>query len=558
MQRAIPRAPLLALFTAVLVLIAAAPPPERGRRGGVAADHPLASRAGAEVLAAGGNAVDAAIAAALASGVVQPAGSGLGGGGFALVVGPGGGDPLVLDFREVAPGAAHRDLFADRAPDASRLGGLAVAVPGEPRGLVRLHREQGRLPLAAVARPAQRLAKEGFTAGAHLTAALDALGSAAGPLSQGLFAAPPPRRGEPVRRARLASALEALVRTGGEAFYTGPVAEDLLAATQATGGVLTAADLAGYAPRPRGALTGAYRGWTVLAMPPPSSGGVVLLQALQVLEALPPAQHPHNSAEHLHLLTEVMKHGFADRARHLGDPDRVKVPVERLLSRARVEEVRRAIVPSRTQEPAAYGAPVDPGRDAGTLHISAVDAEGRAVALTTTINTSFGSRVVSGRYGILLNNEMDDFVARPGQPNAFGLIGSESNAVAAGARPLSSMSPTVLISPDGQTRLVVGASGGPQIISGTLQAIVNIIDFGMDPAAAVSAPRVHHQWQPDVLVVEPGVSADTVALLRARGHTVQVQPHYSSVQAALWSGGPSPEAACASDPRKGGVPAAID
>jgi gamma-glutamyltranspeptidase/glutathione hydrolase len=259
------------------------------------------------------------------------------------------------------------------------------------------------------------------------------------------------------------------------------------------------------------------------------------------------------SAALWHLQAEAMKHAYADRARHMGDPDRVSVPLQQMLASDRVAEIRASFDPQRTLSPERYGTRLDIGKDGGTQHISVIDQEGLAVALTTTINTSFGSAVFSPRFGLLLNNQMDDFVARPGQPNAFGLVGSEANAVAPGARPLSSMSPTVLISPDGRRRIAVGASGGPFIISSTLQTIVHMIDFGMDPATAVAAPRMHHQWAPDELVVDEGTPVEVVVALQARGHKVRQMPFFSAVEVVDWS---AERQLGASDPRKGGRAAA--
>ena len=288
-------------------------------------------------------------------------------------------------------------------------------------------------------------------------------------------------------------------------------------------------------------------------MPPPSSGGAVLLQVLAVLEGYELPTYGHGSADLYHLYAEAFQHAFADRARYMGDPDRIDVPTEAMLDPERIAEIRRQILPGRTFDREYYGTAIDIGRDAGTLHISVLDDDGMAVALTTTINTSFGSRVVGTRSGVLLNNEMDDFVARPGVPNAYGLVGSEANAVAPGARPLSSMTPTVLISPEGDRRIVVGASGGPFIISSTLQVIVDIIDFDLDPSEAVSAPRMHHQWAPEKLFIDADVSPDTERALIGRGHTVQRFPFFSSVQVVVSEGEGSERAVYgAADPRKGG------
>ena len=565
MSRRAPPGAAALLGLLALALCGAAPPPEWSPSGMVASDHPLASAAGAEILAAGGNAVDAAVATALAAGVVQPAGSGLGGGGFALVLRP-EGQARVLDFREVAPAAADREMFVRAAAagdeDASRTGGLAVAVPAEGPGLAALHASMGRLSLARVAAPAIRLAARGFPLGAHLATSLSRLGDGGGPLSALLFGtrarasdtAGPPHRGQQVRRRALARTLRAFAATRGEVMKRGWVAADMVAATRAAGGLLTEADLAADTVVERAPLVGRYREWTVTTMPPPSSGGAVLLQALAVLEGYDLRAMGAGSSALWHLLAEVGQHAFADRARLMGDPDRVAVPLDRILAPTRVQAVRAAFDPDRTLPAEAYGLPVDPGQDGGTQHISVVDDQGLAVALTTTVNTSFGSEVVAPRSGVLLNDQMDDFVARPGVPNAFGLIGSEANAVAPGARPLSSMTPTVLSHPDGR-RIVLGASGGPTIISATLQAILSIVDFDMDPAEAVSAPRMHHQWQPRVLSVDEGTPADVVEGLRARGHEVRQVAAFSAVQVVVREA--DGDLLGASDPRKGGAPAGV-
>jgi len=521
----------------------------------VAADHALGSQAGAEVLAKGGNAVDAAVATALAVGVVQPAGSGLGGGGFAVVLLP-DGETHVVDFREVAPAAATQDMYQQAPePTASRIGGLAVGVPGEGSGLVALHSRWGRLSLVDVAAPAIRLARDGFIVEPHLARALRNAGDAAEALSEGLFGTNViPSEGDLVTRLRLAKTIEAFSTTSGKALVSGKIAGDIVNAVRSSGGILTRADLSAYSPKDRQPLVGEYRGWRVVTMPPPSSGGAVLLQVLGVLEAKELSGTDAHSAAYYHRLAEAMKHAFADRARWMGDPDRVNVPIDQLLSRERIEAMQRDFNPARTHESDHYGTPIDVGTDGGTQHISVLDKDAMAVALTTTINTSFASRVVAPKSGILLNNEMDDFVARPGVPNHYGLVGSEANAVAPGARPLSSMSPTILVSPDGDEHIVIGASGGPFIISSTLQAIVNVVDFGMDPAEAVSVPRMHHQWAPNVLFVDTHTSPDTIAGLEALGHTVKTMDFFSSVQMIH---GTTEGMRGASDPRKGGWPAGV-
>ncbi len=534
---------------ALVVFLGVAPPPERGGAL-VVADHRLASRAGAEVLARGGNAVDAAVAAALSAGVVQPAGSGLGGGGFAVVHLPGAPD-TTLDFREVAPASASADMYrsADGGVDpmASTDGPRAVAVPGEPRGLAELVRRFGRLSLAEVAAPAVQQAREGFEVEPHLAGALarTSYGEVKALLSVG---GRPATVGDRLARTSLAQTLARWARTGGEALNTGSGAGAIARVSQ-----VTEEDLRAYRPKDRQPLVGHFRGRTVITMAPPSSGGVALLQMLAVLDGFELEALGHNSSEHLHLLAEVMKHVYADRAHFLGDPDFVEVPTARLLAEERRDAIRRAFWPGRTFEPEHYGSRIAPPRDAGTQHISVVDARGGAVALTTTINTSFGAGVVVPELGVVLNDEMDDFSAAPGVPNAYGLVGNEANAIAPGKRPLSSMTPTIVLDEQGQVELVVGASGGSTIISATTQVLLDVLVWDMDPQEAVAAPRMHHQWIPDILRVEPGIPADVIRNLEARGHVVEVGEAISSVQVVARRAGALEGGA---DPRKGGWPAA--
>lgn len=545
-----PVAVRMIFFAPLLAFLLAVAPVVRGRAM-VAADHALAAEAGAEVLGGGGNAVDAAVAAALSGGVVQPAGSGLGGGGFAVVRLP-GADPVVLDFREVAPARATRDQY--RTPGggvdgaASKDGPSAVAVPAEARGLAELVRRYGRLDLAAVAAPAIRQARDGFPVGRHLARAL---GRTPYPQVRALFTVGGriATEGDVVRRPVLASTLERWAATGGEVVHAGEGA----AAVAAIGGP-TVEDLAGYRCKDRVPLVGRYRGHTVITMPPPSSGGVALLQLLGVLEGYDLRALGRGSADYVHLLAEAMKHAYSDRAHHLGDPDFVEVPLERLLSAERIDGIQAAIRPTRAFAPDHYGPLLAPPADAGTAHVSAVDAEGGAAALTTTINNPFGSGVVVDALGIVLNDQMDDFAAAPGVPNAFGLVGAAANEITPGKRPLSSMTPTIVLDADGRVVVVIGASGGSQIISSTLQVLVAVLDFGLDPQEAVTVPRMHHQWVPDVLVVEPGHGPEVVRELEARGHHVTQEEHFSAVQVLVrqpdgsWAGG--------ADPRKGGWPAA--
>ncbi len=494
--------------------------------GAVAADHVLASEAGARMLRLGGNAVDAAVAAALSSGVVQPSGSGLGGGGFALVVEP-DGTPHFLDFRETAPAAAKKDMYQAQGAS-SRDGGLAVAVPSEGPGLAALLERFGRLPPATVAAPAVDQASRGFQEGSHLTESL-----VDHPPMGALFV----QQGDRLTRPLLARALKAWGATGGRAFRDGWVARDFVAAADAAGGVLTLDDLRDYRVQERVPLTGSWHGYTVVTAPPPSSGGVAILQMLEATDGVPG----------LPCRVEAARHAMADRAVFGGDPGFVNVDTTALLAPERIAAIRADCGPT-TFPPEHYGS-VETREDHGTLHISVMDGRGMAVALTTTINTSFGSGVIAPRSGIVLNNEMDDFTTRPGLPNAYGLVQGENNAVGPGRRPLSSMSPTVVLGPDHRPVLAVGASGGPFIITATYQVIEGILLDGMSALGAVSAPRWHDQWLPNVVTVES--AEPRTAELTAAGHTLVVLARpFCSVQAVHRLDDGTFDAA--SDPRKGG------
>jgi gamma-glutamyltranspeptidase/glutathione hydrolase len=538
--------------------LAAGPPSARGVAA-VASDQPLASACGTDVLARGGNAVDAAVATALCAGVVQPASSGLGGGGFAVVMIPGQG-PVVLDFREVAPAAATRDLYrkADGSIDslAAQRGGLSVAVPAESIGLATLLERWGSLRPKDVAAPAIALAKRGFVVSDHLASRLSDTWSDEIKASYAVDdGARLPDAGERIQRLEQARTLARWASTSGEDLHSGAGAEAIVAHVAAEGGILTAEDLASYLPKDRAPITIDLDGWTVITMPPPSSGGVAIAEVLGALRGVDLKAMGLNSSAYIHAVTEAMKFAYADRAHSLGDPDFVDVPVERLTSAERASEIRAAFDPNHTLPPERYGSLMAPPVDAGTQHISVVDDQGWAVALTTTVNTGFGSGLVLPGYGIVLNDQMDDFAIAPGTPNAYGLVGGEANAVAPGKRPLSSMSPTILLDPQGRVRLVVGASGGSTIISSVVEVIYAITTFGLSPADAVALPRFHHQWQPDELVVEPEMPADVIQALEARGHKVVVRRAFSSVQAI--SVDEQGVVSAGSDPRKGGAPSAL-
>ncbi len=561
---------LAALFAATPAAHAAAPAPARSRGGMVASPQADATRAGVAMLEAGGNAVDAAVATAFALSVTDAHHSGIGGGGF-LLIRTADGRTVALDARETAPAAATADMYlAPGLPEhASRIGGLAVATPGLVRGLTEALAEYGTLPLAQVLAPAIRLAEEGFAVGPRHAAGLafwQRLGLAeAFPETARIQL---PADGSPIQAGwRLvqrdkAKTLRAIAKRGADAFYTGPIAEAMVAAVQAHGGLLTLEDLAGYAARKREPIRGTYRGHEVLSFPPPSSGGVALVQILGIVEAYDLAALGAGSSASLHRLSEAMKLAFADRNTFLGDADFVDVPIAWLVSSERAAALRGRINPGWWRRPPwTWGrrevairveAPGDPPRGGGTTHLSVTDAAGGAVAITQTVNLILGSGITAPGTGIVLNDEMDDFSIAPGTPNAFGLIDTRgANAIAPGKRPLSSMTPTILMK-DGRVRMVTGSPGGPRIITTTLQSIVNVVDYGMDVQEAVSFPRFHHQWVPDRVLVEDATPADVVEGLRRRGHTVEIsERNWSSAQAIVVE--PDGLHLGGSDPRGDGV-----
>ncbi len=528
--------------------------------GMVAADSPIASRVGAELLAQGGDAVDAAVATAFARGVVHPFASGIGGGGFAIVHRH-GGSALALDFREMAPQASTRDMYLDNQgnviPHASTQGARAIGVPGELAGLADLHRRYGKLPWAQVVQPAIKLARNGFTVSPMLhdkiKVSLPALKGSA--IADSLINASgePHLPGSLMRLPHLAFTLERIATHGAKDFYEGSLAKELVTSIQSAGGLITAEDLRNYAIKVRPVLRANVLGHEVLAMPPPSSGGLVIIQVLASLNGLKLSHLGHNTGAYLHRLTEAFKHAFADRAKAMGDPDFHPIRHDDFIGPKAIHRVRQSFDPDKTYDAHRYGALKHNGADGGTSHLSVVDKKGNAVALTTTINTGFGSRFVAGKTGIILNNEMDDFVAQPGVPNAFGLIGNAANAIEAGKRPLSSMSPTIVLAHD-YPKYVLGGSGGPTIITGTIQVLLNMLVFGMSPRQAVEAPRIHHQWMPHALMAEPGINGDVVAGLEKRGHIIENGNRFGAVQAIFSVPG---QQFGASDPSKGGRPAGV-
>jgi len=501
-----------------------------GEHGVVVSVDPLATKVGLDVLRRGGNAVDAAVATFLALAVTHPQAGNLGGGGFMLVR-MADGTMSAIDFRETAPAAAHPDLYLnpDGSVDSERslVGATAAAVPGSPAGLLLALRQHGSRPLAELAAPAIALARDGFDVDCFLATDLQAERKllARFPSTRAVFFAGerPLRAGERLVQHDLAGTLTRFAEGGFDGFYRGRTAELLVAQMQQDGGHITAADLGGYTTKARTPLRGTYRGYEVVCMPPPSSGGVALLQMLNILEPYDLATSGWGASATLHLMIETMKRAYADRARWLGDPDFFPVPVEGLVSKRYAERLRAGL---RTDAATEVAPGMPPGAEEGehTTHFSVVDAAGNAVACTTTINSTFGSGLVVAGAGFLLNNEMDDFAAKPGVPNQFGLVGGKANAVGAGKRPLSSMTPTILCQ-DGRVRFVLGSPGGGRIINTVLQVVLNLVDHGMSLEHAVRAPRVHHQWRPAALQWETNALVGDVRVrLTDLGHRFAQSP----------------------------------
>ena len=526
---------------------------EQSNSGLVVADSELASQAGMEILKRGGNAVDAAIATALALSVVDQASSGLGGGGFMVIYRARDKRSFALDFRETAPAAAHRELYMKDGKAVAALsltGALAVGVPGEVAGLAAAHKKFGTLPLAILAAPAIKLASEGFAIDPALRVAVDRmqknmklfpdLGRIYMPKGEA------PKEGELIRQAELAQTLKAIAEQGARVFYQGWIGQAIVETVKKAGGVMTLDDLKNYQAVWREPLIGTYRNRVVITMPPPSSGGVALLQMLNVLEGYKLDEFKHNSAFYLHLLTEAMKHAFADRAAHLGDPDFVHVPIRKLTAKEYAAWIRNRIAPDRTRPVNFYGYYNYDAEKGGTSHFSVIDRFGNAVACTQSVNTRFGSKLLSAPTGIVLNNEMDDFAIHPETGNTYGLIGNQANSLQPKKRPLSSMSPTIILN-RGRPELVVGAAGGPRIINATLQTIVNRLDFTMPVKEAVDSARIHHQWMPDRLGIEVKADTELKKALEQRGHAVREQNALGVVQAISWDGTTMSGAA---DPRK--------
>ena len=525
------------------------------RHGMVVSSEPLASEVGVEILKAGGNAVDAAVAVGFALAVTHPEAGNIGGGGFMLVR-RANGESIVVDYREEAPGAATRKMYLDGSgkliPNASTVGARAGAVPGTVAGLALAHHKYGKLTWRRVLQPAIRLASNGFPVSYELSKSLEGdraiLSEFAATRRIFLRNGHPYEPGEVFRQPDLARTLRRIAANGPEAFYGGPIASAIVASTHKHGGLISLEDLRQYEAKIREPLRGTFRGYEILSVPPPSSGGVGLIEMLNVLEPMD-LGHP-NSFHSIHLIAETMRRAYADRAAYLGDADFVAMPVKGLINKTYAARLREEILQTKPEAQVLAGKPQS-FEASETTHYSVVDAEGNAVANTYTLNGSYGSGFTIEGAGFLMNNEMDDFTTKPGEPNMFGLLQGEANTIAPRHRPLSSMTPAIVVK-DGNVRLVLGSPGGGTIINTVLQVLLNVVVFNMDIRHAVASPRFHHQWMPDHLILERwGFSADTIQKLQEAGYTLEFREKMGACEAIEvdsrtgWRFG-------AADPRTGG------
>jgi gamma-glutamyltranspeptidase / glutathione hydrolase len=566
------RLALLAFFCLVPVAVSADPAsiispfatarPVIAAHGMVVSQEAEASRVGLDVLKRGGNAVDAAVAVGFALAVTLPRAGNIGGGGFMLIHRADRNQTIAIDYRETAPAATTKEVFLDANGEAdpfkSRFSGLAIGVPGTVAGLELAWRKygSGKFSFADLIAPAIAFARQGLTVdddvADSLPLAARALASHSSSSSIYLRADGAVKQaGDHIALDDLAATLEAVAQGGAAGFYSGPVAQKIVDAVQAAGGRMTMADLAGYRAVERQPVSGTYRGYTVVSMPPPSSGGAHIIEILNILEGFPLAEQGLNSAASLHEMAEAEKLAYADRAAWLGDPDFVKIPLAGLTSKAYAERLRALISPDRAR-PATDIRPGEPQRYESdqTTHFSIVDSDGDAVANTYTLNLPYGSGLVADGTGVLLNNELDDFAAKPGAANVYGLLGGDANAPEPMKRPLSSMSPT-LVFKDGKLMIATGSPGGSRIITVVLQVIVNVIDHGLNVAEAQNASRAHDQLFPDELRIERGISPDTIRLLEAMGHKVVLSPSMGSANTIVRA--PDGELTGASDLRQRGT-----
>ncbi len=527
-----------------------------GKKGMVVSASEEASKAGLEILKKGGNAVDAAVAVGFALAVTYPTAGNIGGGAY-IVIRMGNGKTATIDAREAAPMEAHRDMYLDVVgkflEEKALYGPLSAGVPGTVDGLLKAHRMFGKLKREALLQPAITLAASGYAL--HPRAAnllkINLKEFERYPSTMKAFTknGAPYAPGELFRQPELAQTLTAIAKSGRDGFYTGEVAEKIVAAMKKGGGLVTMEDLRRYAAMTRDPIVGEYRGYQILSMGPSSSGGVALVQLLNILEGYDMKALGFNTAESVNLMAEAMKRVYADRAEFLGDPDFTEVPVGWLTSKEYAGLIREGIIEGKPTPSAEIRHGVNPKAEGKhTTHFTVVDKWGNAVAVTTTLNSPFGSKCVVDGTGFLLNNEMDDFSAKPGAPNQYGLVGGEANAIAAGKRMLSSMAPTI-VARDGKFFMSAGSPGGSTIITTVLQAIVNVIDHGMNVADALKAPRIHHQWLPDELTYEKeGLAPEVIRRLRLMGYELKEIGQSGRVEAILWNGKKKQYEGC-SDPR---------
>ena len=532
--------------------------PVHARNGMVVSEEKYATEAGLEVLKEGGNAVDAAVTVGFVLAVTFPRAGNLGGGGFMLVRMAETGEVVAIDYREKAPMAVTAETFLDKDgsvdTEKSRYSVLSAGVPGTVAGLALALEKYGTIPLERAIRPALELAENGFPVSEGLAASLDDAKSRMEkqPESMRVFfkeGGTPYAPGEVLVQKDLAETLRLISEDGPEAFYEGEIAVKIARFMKESGGLITEKDLEEYSAALREPVHGTYRGYEIFSMPPPSSGGVHLIEMLNVLEGFPLGEYGHNTAKTINLMAEAMKFAYADRSEHLGDPDFKKVPVAELTSKKYAENLRKRISPGRVT-PSVLIKPgeMPPGEGQNTTHFSVIDSGGNMVSNTYTLNFDYGSKITVPGTGILLNNEMDDFSMKPGEPNAYGLLGGQANAPEPEKRMLSSMTPTIVLK-DGAPFLATGSPGGSLIITTVLQVITNVIDFGMNISEATNSPRVHHQWLPDKLRVEKGISEDTLRLLKERGYSIDTGNTMGSAQSIMKKGG---FLYGASDPRRPG------
>lgn len=512
--------------------------PIYAKHGMVATEQHLATEVGLSILKEGGNAIDTAVAVGFALAVVLPNAGNIGGGGFMVLHDAKTGEDFAIDFREVAPLKAHKDLYLDEKGNVvdgkSLFTHFAVGVPGTVAGMEYALKKWGTMPLEKVIEPAIKLAEKGFIVSDTLADTLkiekDNLGKWESTKAIFFKDGEPLTSGDRLIQKDLAHSLKLIAKQGSKAFYQGEIAEKIVKEMEKHGGLISMQDMKEYQIVERKPVTGEYRGYKIVTMPPPSSGGAHLIQILNILERYPLNEYGANSAKAIQHYAEAMKLAYADRSEYLGDPDFVKIPLKGLISKKYADELAQKIsddkiTPSSTIKP---GKP-QPYESDQTTHFSVMDKFGNAVGVTYTLNLNFGTGIVAEGTGILLNNEMDDFSAKPGVPNAFGLIGGTANAIEAKKRPLSSMTPT-LVMKDNKPWLVTGSPGGARIITTVLQSIVNTIDYNMNVAEAIMTPRVHHQWLPDELRIEEGISPDTIHLLEKQGYKVVTKATMGRVQ----------------------------